>query len=100
MDLDEKAVRIFKEAEVLSDTDLRGALTKMREALAIEPDYPNLEDEIFIREDAIAKLDGVLEFIVVLLQEGKKYQACEMLGSLPENYIIQDKSGLVGGLEK
>ncbi|MCK4837762.1 MAG: hypothetical protein KAS94_03110, partial [Desulfobulbaceae bacterium] len=98
MDLDERAVEIFKEAEVLSETDLRGALAKMREALAIEPDYPNLEDEIFIREDAIAKLDGVLEFIVVLLREGKKYQACEMLGSLPDNYIIQDKSGLVAGL--
>ncbi len=98
MDLDERAVKIFKEAEVLSETDLRGALAKMREALAIEPDYPNLEDEIFIREDAIAKLDGVLEFIVVLLTEGKKYQACEMLESLPDNYIIRDKSGLVGGL--
>lgn len=98
MDLDERAVKIFKEAEVLSETDLRGALIKMREALAIEPDYPNLEDEIFIREDAIAKLDGVLEFIVVLLTEGKKYQACEMLESLPDNYIIRDKSGLVGGL--
>ncbi|MEN8133916.1 MAG: hypothetical protein ABFS18_00070 [Thermodesulfobacteriota bacterium] len=98
MDLDERAVKFFEEAEALSETDLRGALTKMREALAIEPDYPNLEDEIFLREDAITKLDGVLEFIVVLLKEDKKYQACEMLKSLPDNYIIQDKSGLVGGL--
>lgn len=98
MDLDERAVKIVEEAEALSATDLRGALAKMREALAIEPDYPNLEDEIFIREDAISKLDGVLEFIVVLLREGKAYQACEMLQGLPDSYIIQDKSGLVGGL--
>lgn len=98
MDLDEKAVAIVTEAEALSETDLRAALGKMREALAIEPDYPNLEDEIFIREDAVAKLDGVLEFIVVLLREDKAYQACEMLQELPDNYIIQDKSGLVGGL--
>ncbi|MDF1576861.1 MAG: hypothetical protein P1P81_00270 [Desulfobulbales bacterium] len=98
MDIDERAVKIVEEAEALSKTDLRGALAKMREALALEPDYPNLEDEIFIREDAIAKLDGVLEFIVVLLREGKDYQACEMLEGLPENYIIQDKSGLVAGL--
>ncbi|MFN2365925.1 MAG: hypothetical protein ABR523_05615, partial [Desulfurivibrionaceae bacterium] len=98
MDLDERAVRIVEEAEALNETDLRGALVKMREALALEPDYPDLEDEIFIREDAIAKLDGVLEYIVVLLREGKDYQACEMLEGLPDNYIIQDKSGLVSGL--
>ena len=98
MDLDERAVKIVEEAEALNETDLRGALAKMREALAIEPDYPNLEDEIFIREDAIAKLDAVLEFIVVLLREGKDYQACEMLQGLPDNYIIQDKSGLISGL--
>jgi hypothetical protein len=98
MDLDERAVKIVEEAETLSVTDLRGALAKMREALIIEPDYPNLEDEIFIREDAIAKLDGVLEYIVVLLREGNDYQACEMLQGLPDNYIIQDKSGLVSGL--
>ncbi|MFO7607210.1 MAG: hypothetical protein R6W72_13030 [Desulfurivibrionaceae bacterium] len=98
MDLDERAVRIVEEAEALNETDLRGALVKMREALALEPDYPSLEDEIFIREDAIAKLDGVLEYIVVLLREGKDYQACEMLEGLPDNYIIQDKSGLVSGL--
>jgi hypothetical protein len=98
MDLDEQAVKIVAEAEALSEKDLRGALAKMREALALEPDYPNLEDEIFIREDAIAKLDGLLEFIVVLLREGKEYKACEMLQELPHNYIIQDKSGLVGGL--
>ena len=86
MDLDDRAVKIVKEATTLSETDLRGALAKMREA------------EIFIREDAITKLDGVLEFIVVLLRDGKDYQACEMLQGLPDNYIIQDKSGLVGGL--
>lgn len=98
MDLDERAVKIFEEAEALSKNDLRGALAKMREALALEPEYPQLEDEIFIREDAIAKLDGILEFIVVLLREGKDYQACEMLQELPDNYVIQDKSGLVAGL--
>lgn len=98
MDLDKKVAQIIEEAEALSETDLRGAQARLHAALALNPDYPNLEDEIFIREDAISKLDGVLEFIVVLLREGKDYEACEMLQSLPDNYIIKDKSGLVHGL--
>ncbi len=94
----ERAKLLVEEAEVLTATDLRAALSKLREAILVDPDYPDLEDEIFLREDAIAKLDGVLEYIVVLLREGKEYNACQMLKDLPENYVIQDKSGLVKNL--
>jgi tetratricopeptide (TPR) repeat protein len=98
MDSRERAKLLVEEAEELTATDLRAALAKLREAILVDPDYPELEDEIFLREDAIAKLDGVLEYIVVLLREGKEYNACQMLKDLPENYVIQDKSGLVKGL--
>ncbi len=98
MDSRERAKLLVEEAEALTATDLRAALNKLREAILVDPDYPELEDEIFLREDAISKLDGVLEYIVVLLREGKEYNACQMLKDLPENYVIQDKSGLVRGL--
>jgi hypothetical protein len=98
MDSRERAKLLVEEAEALTATDLRAALNKLREAILVDPDYPELEDEIFLREDAISKLDGVLEYIVVLLREGKEYNACQMLKDLPENYVIQDKSGLVQSL--
>ena len=72
MDSSARAKLIIEEAEALTATDLRAALSKLREAILVDPNYPELEDEIFLREDAIAKLDGVLEYIVVLLREGKE----------------------------
>ena len=100
MDPKEQAKQLVKEAEELTAKDLRAALAKYREAIVIDPDYPELEDEIFLREDAIEKLDGVLEFVVKLLREGKEYQACQMLKDLPDNYIIEEKSGLVKNLSE
>ncbi|MEN8136780.1 MAG: hypothetical protein ABFS18_14795 [Thermodesulfobacteriota bacterium] len=100
MDPKEQAKQLVKEAEELTAKDLRAALAKFREAILLDSDYPELEDEIFLREDAISKLDGVLEFIVKLLREGKEYQACQMLKDLPDNYVIQDKSGLVKNLSE
>ncbi len=100
MDSREQAKKLVKEAEELTAKDLRAALAKLREAIVVDPDYPELEDEIFLREDALSKLDGVLEFVVKLLREGKEFQACQMLKDLPDNYIIQDKSGLVKNLSE
>ncbi|MBU0479946.1 MAG: 5-bromo-4-chloroindolyl phosphate hydrolysis family protein [Proteobacteria bacterium] len=94
----ERAKTLIAEAEVLSEQDLRGALGMFREALKISPDYPDLEDEIFLREDAIEKLDGVLQHIVAQLKGGKNYRAFQLLQELPDNYIILDKSGTVDQL--
>jgi len=94
----EHAKRLAEEGKILLATDLRGGLAKLRQAYAVVPDYPDLEDEIFLREDAIEKLDSLLDYITILLKERKDYQACQMLKDLPANYIIEDKTQLLGDL--
>jgi len=94
----EQAKRLVAEAKAMMEEDLRGGLGKLRQALSLDPDYPDLEDEIFLREDAIEKLDSLLDYTVVLLKERKDYQACQMLKELPATYIIQDKQQMLGDL--
>lgn len=93
-----EAGQLVAEGKTMLATDLRGGLVKLRQALALAPDYPDLEDEIFIREDAIEKLDSLLDYIVVLLKEHKDYQACQLLKELPSNYIITDKAEIIDDL--
>ncbi len=94
----EQAKRLAEEGKLQLASDLRGGLAKLRQAHALVPDYPDLEDEIFLREDAIEKLDSLLDYTVVLLKDHKDYQACQMLKDLPDNYIIEDKTQLLGDL--
>lgn len=93
-----QAKKLVEEGKALLETDLRGGLVKLRQALAFAPDYPDLEDEIFLREDAIEKLDSLLDYIVVLLKERKDYQASQLLKDLPANYIITDRAQMLGDL--
>jgi tetratricopeptide (TPR) repeat protein len=90
-----EAGKLVAEGKAQLALDLRGGLGKLRQALALAPNYPDLEDEIFLREDAIEKLDSLLDYIVVLLKERKDYQACQLLKDLPGNYIITDKAEMV-----
>ncbi len=94
----EQAKKLVKEGKVMLDGDLRGGLAKLRQAQALGPDYPDLEDEIFLREEAIDKLESLLDYIVVLLKDRKDYQACQLLKDLPANYIITDRATMVGDL--
>jgi hypothetical protein len=94
----EQARQLVEEGKALLKTDLRGGLAKLRQALTIDPDYPELEDEIFLREDAVEKLDDLLNYVVVLLKDRKEYQAYQMLKELPDNYIIEDRKQLLGDL--
>ncbi|NTV13847.1 MAG: hypothetical protein HGA96_07975 [Desulfobulbaceae bacterium] len=94
----EQAKKLVEEGKALLADDLRGGLAKLRQARAIAPDYPDLEDEIFLREDALEKLDSLLDYTVILLKDHKDYQACQMLKDLPENYIIEDRTQLLGDL--
>ena len=94
----EQAKKILAEAKTFLAQDLRGAVNMMREALRVCPDYPYLEDEIYLQEDALEKLDKLLDYVVQLLQEGKEYEGYQMLQKLPENYIIQDKDNLIANL--
>ncbi len=94
----EQAKQLVDDGKALMEKDLRGGLAKLRQALAIDPDYPELEDEIFLREDAVEKLDNLLDYVVVLLKEHKEFQACQMLKELPDNYIIEDRFQLLEDL--
>lgn len=94
----EQAKRLVAEGKAMLEGDLRGGLGRLRQALALAPDYPDLEDEIFLREDAINKLDSLLDYIVVLLKDRKDYQACQLLKDLPANYVITDRATMVGDL--
>ena len=94
----EQAKRLVEEGKALLANDLRGGLAKLHQAQAIAPDYPDLEDEIFLREDALEKLDSLLDYTVVLLKDKKDYQARQMLKDLPDNYIIKDRTQLLGDL--
>lgn len=94
----EQARKLVEEAKAMMEKDLRGGLGKLRQALALDPDFHELEDEIFLREDAIEKLDSLLDYIVVLLKDRKDYQACQLLKDLPANYIIEDKKQMVSDL--
>lgn len=91
----EQAKKLVEEGKAMLEGDLRGGLAKLRQALAFAPGYPDLEDEIFLREDAIDKLDSLLDYIVVLLKDRKDYQACQLLKDLPANYIITDRATMV-----
>lgn len=94
----EQAKRLVEEGKALLESDLRGGLLKLRQAQALDYDYPDLEDEIFLREDALDKLDSLLNYIVVLLKERKDYQACQLLKDLPANYIITDRAKMLNDL--
>jgi tetratricopeptide (TPR) repeat protein len=94
----EQAKKLVAEGKAMLERDLRGGLLKLRQAQAFDPDYPDLEDEIFLREDAIEKLDSLLDYIVVLLKDRKDYQACQLLKDLPANYIITDRAQMVSDL--
>jgi len=94
----EQARKLVEEGKAMLERDLRGGLLKLRQAQAFAPDYPDLEDEIFLREDAIEKLDSLLDYIVVLLKDRKDYQACQLLKDLPANYIITDRAQMVSDL--
>lgn len=93
-----EAEQLVAAGKAMMERDLRGGLGKLRQALALAPDFPDLEDEIFLREDAIEKLDSLLDYIVVLLKERKDYQACQLLKELPANYIITDKAATIDDL--
>jgi len=95
----EQARRLVDEGKALMEKDLRGGLAKLRQALEIDPDYPELADEIFLREDAVEKLDNLLDYVVMLLKEHKEYQAFQMIKELPDSYIIKDRVQMLQGLD-